>query len=83
MPANLNGSAKPDDNPKPTIQDQSPERGCGSYSRCVALSGVVLFPPSGFSLSHKRPTQGNTAALFSLVYDTQECAEIPLFFLPI
>ncbi|ERJ95578.1 hypothetical protein RUMCAL_01634, partial [Ruminococcus callidus ATCC 27760] len=56
-------------------------RGCGSYSRCVAMSGVVLFPPSGFSLSHKCPTQGGTRALVSLVYDTQESAEIPSFFL--
>ena len=81
MHANLNGSARPDGNPKPTTQDQSPERGCGSYIHCVALSGVVLFPPSGFSLSHKRPTQGGTKALVSLVYDTQESAEIPSLFL--
>ena len=50
-PANSNGSARPDGNPKTTTQDQSPERGCGSYSHCVALSGVVSFPPSGFSFS--------------------------------
>ena len=79
----MNGNARPNGNFQPSPKAKSPERGCGSYSRCAALSGVVLFPPSGFSLSHKRPTQGNTAALFSLVYDTQECAEIPLFFLPI
>ena len=81
MPANLNGSAKPDDNPKPTIQDQSPERGCGSYSRCVAPVRRSFVSSKWFSLSHKRPTQGGTKALVSLVYDTQESAEIPSLFL--
>ena len=64
MPANLNGSAKPDDNPKPTIQDQSPERGCGSYSRCVAPVRRGFVSSECFSLSHKRPTQGNVGLAF-------------------
>ena len=64
MPANLNGSARPDGNPKPTIQDQSPERGCGSYSRCVALVRRGFVSSKWFSLSHKCPTQGNVGLAF-------------------
>ena len=73
--------ARPDGNPKPTIQDQSPERGCGSYSLRVAPVRRGFVSSECFSLSHKCPTQGGTRALVSLVYDTQESAEIPSFFL--
>ena len=72
-PANLNGSARPDGNPKPTIQDQSPERGCGSYSRCVALSGVVLFSPSGFPFPTNAPHRATWGLLFWLVSCTIFC----------
>ena len=67
MPANLNGSARPDGNPKPIAQDQSPERGCGSYSRCVALVRRGFVSSKWFSLFHKCPTQGNVGLLFWLV----------------
>ena len=73
MPANLNGSARPDGNPKPIAQDQSPERGCGSYSRCVALSGVVLFPPSGFPFLTNAPHKATWGLLFWLVSYTIFC----------
>ena len=73
MPANLNGSARPDGNPKPTIQDQSPERGCGSYSRCVAPVGVVLFPPSGFPFPTNAPHRATWGLLFWLVSYTIFC----------
>ena len=64
MPANLNGSARPDGNPKPIAQDQRPERGCGSYSRCVALVRRGFVSSKWFSLFHKCPTQGNVGLAF-------------------
>ena len=73
MPANSNGSARPDGNPKTTTQDQSPERGCGSYSHCVALSGVVSFPPSGFSFSANASHRATWGLLFWLVSYTIFC----------
>ena len=73
MHANLNGSARPDGNPKPIAQDQSPERGCGSYSRCVALVRRGFVSSKWFSLSHKCPTQGNVGLAFWLVSYTIFC----------
>ena len=54
----------------PQSKTKAPERGCGSYSRCVALSGVVSFPPSGFSFPTNAPHRATWGLLFGW-YHTQ------------
>ena len=81
MPANLNGSARPDGNPKPTIQDQSPRKGLRLVQPLCCPVRRSFVSSEWFSLSYKCPTQGGTRALVSLVYDTQESAEISSLFL--
>lgn len=54
----------------PQSKTKAPERGCGSYSRCVALSGVVSFPPSGFPFLTNAPHRATWGLLFGW-YHTQ------------
>ena len=49
-------------NPQP--KTKAPKGAAARTAAVLPLSGVVLFPPSGFSLSHKRPTQGNVGLAF-------------------
>ena len=65
----------------PQSKTKAPKGAAVRTAAVLPLSDVVLFPPSGFPLSHKCPTQGGTRTLVSLVYDTQESAEISSLFL--
>ena len=75
-PANLNGSARPDGNPKPITQDQSPKRGCGSYSHCAAPVRRNFVFSEWFSPFPQTPHTGQRGACFLGWYHTQFSAFI-------
>ena len=48
----------------PQSKTKAPKGAAARTATVLLLSGVILFSPSGFPLSHKRPTQGNVGLAF-------------------
>ena len=57
----------------PQSKTKAPKGAAARTAAVLPLSDVVLFPPSGFPLSHKCPTQGNVRLAFWLVSYTIFC----------
>ena len=72
-PANLNGSARPDGNPKPTSKTKAPKGAVARTAAVLPLSDVVSFPPSGFPFHANAPHRATWGLLFWLVSYTIFC----------
>ena len=67
----MNWSARPDGKPKAITQDQSPKRGCGSYSHCAAPVRRNFVFSEWFSPFPQTPHTGQRGACFLGWYHTQ------------